>query len=66
MVDASGAKRHVVIVGGSSSNARGMLGHYALQPAIIIQDGDIPEAALRAALRDDVESKILRLGRVPQ
>lgn len=59
ILNIKGDRMHVAVVSGASSNARGVLSHYELQPTIVVDSSEISDSAIKAALIQFVIDKLL-------
>jgi len=59
----SGKQYNVVVVGGSSSNAQGVLSDYELQPILLVRDSQIPDDDIEKSLSEYVDTRVLSLMR---
>jgi hypothetical protein len=59
IAELDGAKKHIVVIDGSSPNAQGALSAYELMPIVIIQDSPIEEREILKILAEFTHKKVL-------
>jgi hypothetical protein len=59
VVSLGGVQKHVAVIDAASPNAQGALSAYALMPTIIVEDAEISDRSISAALFEFVRTKII-------